>query len=113
MHIYLFKLVTNQLEGFVNGISMSGDCDDTFRARSVANINFGTTLKEEIMYHFHFLYILIQSLMRLERKKKKREKANKVHYLFILHIIGIKTIHIKIKMVSKQVQNVSSFFSFF
>ena len=57
LHIYLFKLVTNQLEGFVNGISMSGDCDDTFRARSVANIDFGTTLKEEIMYYFHFFWL--------------------------------------------------------
>ena len=68
---------------------MSGDCDDTFRARSVANIDFGTTLKEEIMYYFHFfLAILIQSLMRLERKKKKREKkSNKVHSIAFKFII--------------------------
>ena len=54
LHIYLFKLVTNQLEGFVNGISMSGDCDDTFRARSVANINFGTTLKKRKRNYISF-----------------------------------------------------------
>ena len=54
---------------------MSGDCDDTFRARSVANIDFGTTLKEEIMYYFHFFgYTNSKFDETWKKEEKKREK---------------------------------------
>ena len=88
VHIYLFKLVTNQLEGFVNGISMSSDCDDTFRARSVANINFGTTLKEEIIYHFH-IFVAKFAETRKEKNPIKfiQELSNARSFTFCTKVI--------------------------
>ena len=63
---YLFELVANKLECLIDGIRMSCDSYNALRARSVADVDLGTTLqiaKERMKQCTTICFILARSAM--------------------------------------------------